>query len=69
MVDKFLPDINIHNGKGKYYGEKQITIEDWEKWLHSKINYDNLNLKLKPIFDETVKETKSAFSGIFYSKQ
>jgi len=66
MMDKFIPDVNIHLSKGDYYHNRKIDLADWKKWLLSKIDYKTLDSRLKLLFDESVKEIESNFKDTFY---
>ncbi len=65
MLDKFIPDINLCNGNSDYYRDRKIDIYKWKEWMGNKIDYDSLSPKLKPLFDESVKEIETIYNTTF----
>lgn len=67
-IDKLMVDVNVFYSKGNYYKKRKITIDDWQKWLLKKINYDSINPKLKFLVDESINKIKTSFKNSFYRK-
>ncbi|KKQ28070.1 MAG: Metal dependent phosphohydrolase [Candidatus Magasanikbacteria bacterium GW2011_GWC2_37_14] len=66
VFDKLITDVNIYNSKGDYYKSRKIGVDGWKSWFLNKINYDSLDLKLKPLVDESIKEVEENFKSSFY---
>jgi 5'-deoxynucleotidase YfbR-like HD superfamily hydrolase len=66
VLDKFIPNTNIYFGQANYYLSRKIDISTWRKWLNSKIDFDSLNIKLKPLVEESIKEIETSYRDTFY---
>lgn len=66
FLDKVIPDVNIYKAGSNYYKDRKVTLDGWENWLFSRIDYESLNPKLKLLVDESVVEIKANFQNIFY---
>lgn len=68
ILDKFIPDVNISGAQGTYYQDRKVDIENWKKWLFSKIDYKKLDIKLKLLVDESIREIEINFKHNFYQE-
>ncbi len=66
IVDKFVPNVNTFFSKYDYYKVSKVDIMMWRKWLFSKIDYDNLDTRLKELVDESVEDTETKYWEMFY---
>ncbi len=66
LMDKVIPDINIHSSKSDYYRSRKVNFDGWKKWLLNKISITPLSPKLKPLMDEIISEIEDRSQDIFY---
>lgn len=68
IMDKLIPDVNVYYSKSDYYQSRKININEWRKWLFTKIDYKFLSPKLKSIVDESINEIETNFVNNFYNE-
>ena len=69
LMDKLIPDVNVHFGRGDYYHSRKINLADWKKWLLRKINRESLHPKLIALLDESIREIETNFKDTFYQEK